>query len=334
MGSIKAVIYGVGSVGQLTARLMLERGVEIVGAIGHRSNVGRDLGEVIGWGRSVGVSVEPDADAVLSRSRADIVILTVGETVEQALPHIARCVGHGANLLSLSEQVFYPWLCAPEAARQIDDLARRHGVTVSAGGMQDVFWVNLATTLSGASQRITSIEGMGTANADDFGPALAQDHCIGEPVGRFRQLSEDERNRRNVFTIGLEALAADLGLEISGWSQYLHPLEAVKPVYSKVLGRTVELGQVIGATTGSTVSTREGIVLVGEMQLKVFETSDQEVTRWVIKGEPELCLELPRVPGRIATSTTIINRIPDIIAARPGLVTIEQLPKPKFRHRL
>lgn len=334
MRNIRAVIYGVGSVGQLTARLLLERGVEITGAVGHRNNIGRDLGAVIGWDRELGVPVSADADAVLRQAAADIAILTVGETVEQVFPHAAKCVEHGVNVLSLSEQMFYPWHCAPEVARSLDELARRHRVTVSAGGMQDVFWVNLATTLSGASQRITSIEGMGTANADDFGPVLAQDHCIGEPIGAFRQMTDDERNRRNVFTVGLEALAADLGLEISGWSQYLQPLEAVKPVYSKVLGRNVEAGQVLGAIAGSTLSTREGIALIGEMQLKVFEPSDEEMTRWVIKGEPELCLELPRVPGRIGTSTTIINRIPDVIAAEPGLVTIEKLPKPKFRHRL
>lgn len=334
MRRIRAVIYGVGSVGRLTARLLLERDVEITGAIGHRNNVGRDLGEVIGGAGRLGVLIDSDADAVLRRAAADIAILTVGETVEQARPHISRCVKHGVNVLSLSEELFFPWACAPDLSRELDEFARAHGVTVAAGGMQDIFWVNLAGTLSAASQRITAIEGLGTANADDFGPVLAEEHCIGRPLKEFRDMSEGERNRRNVFTIGLEALAADLDLKIVKWTQSLEPIEAERPVHSKVLGRTIARGDVIGATTRSTVITREGILLVGMLQLRVFDESDDEFTQWRIKGEPELCLKIPQVPGRIATSTSIINRIPDILAAKPGLITVERLGRPRFHHRL
>lgn len=95
--------------------------------------------------------------------------------------------------------------------------------------------------------------------------------------------------------------AADLGLDVTGWTQDLRPLSAVSPAYSKVLGRTIGLGQILGAVTGNRVTTREGVDLVGEMQLKVFEDGDCETVRWTVKGEPELHVECPRVPGQIAT---------------------------------
>jgi len=138
MTQVKAVIYGVGTMGQLAAQLMLERGVTITGAVGHVNNVGRDLGEVIGWQKPLGVAISADADAVLRDAGADIVVLSVGETMEQAYPHLERCIEAGANVFSLSEQVFYPWHCEPALAERVDELAKRHGVTVSAGGIQDV----------------------------------------------------------------------------------------------------------------------------------------------------------------------------------------------------
>ena len=333
MAQTSVIIYGVGTMGQLIARLLLERGVRISGAIGRVSNIGRDLGEVIGWQEPLGVPIVADPAEVLGRVPADVAILSVGETMERAAPYLRRCIAAGVNVISLSEQVFYPWRCAPALAAEIDALAKERGVTVTAGGIQDLFWVNLVAVVSGASQTITAIDGVGCANADDYGPAVAQDNCIGESAEGFCVTCEDP-TRANVFTIGLEALAAQLGFNVTGWEQGFRPLLAVVPVESSALGRTIEQGQVVGAVTWSRVDTEEGVPLTGEIHLKVFGEGDSETNRWVIHGEPELHVETPELPGRIATCTAVINRLPDVLAAEPGLVTVERLPKPRYRAKL
>lgn len=334
MGETCAIIYGVGTMGRLTARLLLERGVRITGAIGHRNNVGRDLGEVIGWDRPLGVLVTADADEVLGEVPADIAILSVGETMEQAYPHLRKCVEAGMNVFSLSEQVFFPWRCAPELAADIDALAKEHGVTVSAGGIQDVFWVNLMAVLSGASQSITSIEGVAAANVDDYGLAVAEDAGIGGDPGSFEGPGDEGDARANVFTITLEALAADLGFTVTGWEQGLRPLIATTPVMSTTLGRVIKPGQILGLATSSRVKTEEGAELIGEIHLKVFDKGDSETHSWVVRGEPTLHLECRELPGPVGTCTAVVNRIPDVIAAPAGLVTVDRLPKPKFKQRV
>jgi 4-hydroxy-tetrahydrodipicolinate reductase len=334
MGETSVIIYGVGTMGQLTARLLLERGVRITGAIGRVSNVGRDLGEVIGWERPLGIKIVADPDEVLGKVPADVAILSVGETMEQAFPYLERCVAAGVTVFSLSEQVFFPWHCAPGLSADIDALAKARGVTVGAGGIQDVFWVNLIAVLSGASQSITAIEGIAAANADDYGPAVAKDAGIGEAPESFEGAGEDDGTRENLFTIVLEAIAAELGFTIAGWKQGLRLLVAEKPVLCEALGRVVEPGQVSGLATWSRVATEEGAELSGEIHLKVFDEGDSETHTWVIRGEPTLQLECRELPGPVATCTAVVNRIPDIIAAEPGLVTVERLPKPKFKQRI
>jgi 2,4-diaminopentanoate dehydrogenase len=75
MRRIRAVVYGMGAMGCLSSRLLLEKGVEIVGALARSPHkVGRDVGDVAGLGHSLNVPVESDADAVLSR-HPDIVLL-------------------------------------------------------------------------------------------------------------------------------------------------------------------------------------------------------------------------------------------------------------------
>jgi hypothetical protein len=51
-----------------------------------------------------------------------------------------------------------------------------------------------------------------------------------------------------------------------------------------------------------------------------------------VRGEPMLQLRNDRVPTRLVTCTTVVNRIPDVIAAEPGLVTLDRLPPPRYRH--
>jgi hypothetical protein len=88
MRPVRAIVYGVGAMGSIMARLMLDKGVEIVGAVGRSpEKVGRDLGDVAGLGSRTGVVVEPDARPALDRG-ADIAVVTSGQarSAETALP--------------------------------------------------------------------------------------------------------------------------------------------------------------------------------------------------------------------------------------------------------
>ena len=67
MRRIKAVVYGVGAMNSVATRMMLEKGVDIVGALARSpEKVGRDLGDVAGLGFETGVRIEDDPDRVLS----------------------------------------------------------------------------------------------------------------------------------------------------------------------------------------------------------------------------------------------------------------------------
>ncbi len=45
---IKAIIFGAGTMGGKAIGYMLDHDVEIVGAVGRKRNIGRDIGELIG----------------------------------------------------------------------------------------------------------------------------------------------------------------------------------------------------------------------------------------------------------------------------------------------
>jgi len=76
MNKVRVVLCGIGAVGRRIAKFLVEKeGVEIVGAIDvAKDKVGKDLGEVLAINKELGIAVSDDADAVLSRAKADVMV--------------------------------------------------------------------------------------------------------------------------------------------------------------------------------------------------------------------------------------------------------------------
>jgi len=159
MREVRAIVYGVGEMGSVLTRLLLEKGVLIVGAV-RRSpeKVGRDLGEVAGLGRTLGVIVESDPRRALAQG-ADIAVVCVSSYLNTMRDHFAVCLEHGTNVVTIEEEPVFPWNTAFDSATELDELAKANGVSLAASGAQDVFWLHLVNTLLGASHKVEAVEG-------------------------------------------------------------------------------------------------------------------------------------------------------------------------------
>jgi 4-hydroxy-tetrahydrodipicolinate reductase len=67
------------------------------------------------------------------------------------------------------------------------------------------------------------------------------------------------------------------------------------------------------------------------MSGRVYGAEDGDINEWEVKGEPDLVLSNGTVPTQITTCTQLVNRIPDVINAEAGFVTVEKLPRLKYR---
>lgn len=332
MRRVKAVVYGVGAMNSIATRLMLEKGVDVVGALARSPDkVGRDLGEVAGLGRATGVLVEDDPERVLASREADIAVIAVASYIGDMSEHLRRCAEHGVNVITISEEALYPWNTAPMAAAELDRLARRHGVTITGTGHQDVYWVNLVSMVLATAHRIESVTGRASWNVDDYGLEVARDQRVDTTVEDFATWLAEADRPPSFGRNTLGALVADLGLTVAAEESVSRPEVADEPIASRSLGTTVAPGRVIGFTDVDTVRTREGIALTFEMTGRLYREGEADVNDWTVAGEPPLRLSNPAVPTRMTTCTQLVNRIPDVINAPPGLVTIEKLPRPRYR---
>ena len=331
---VRAIVYGVGEMGSIVTRLLVERGAEIVGAIARsKTKVGRDLGDVAGLGRSLGVTIEDDAAAALRRD-ADIAVVCVGSYLETMQPHFETCLENGVNVVTIEEETVFPWSTAPDHAMALDTMAKANGVTLAASGAQDVFWLNLVTTLLGASHRIDKVVGHSVWNVDDYGPEVASHLRIGTMREEFERYVAEHGWPGFVVRQTLEAMIARLGFSIKSVKSSVEPLVAKAPVFCRVLGLEVPQGALIGTVDKTNVTSVNGPVFSFTMEGRIHREGESDSNSWQVFGEPDLLLSNDRIPTRFITCSTLVNRILDVIKAPPGLVSLDMLEAPVFRQKL
>ena len=332
MGDIRAVVYGVGAMGSIVTRLLLDKGVRIVGAVGRSpAKVGRDLGEVAGLGRTIGVTVDSDPRRAFADG-ADIAVVCVGSYLTAMRDHFAVCLEHGANVITTEEETVFPWNTAPELAAELDALARANGVTLAASGAQDVFWLHLVGTLLGAAHRVETVEGRCSWNVDDYGPEVAGHVRVGDSAADFEAHVATHGWPEFVARQTLEALIAELGLSVAEVSSRVVPVLAEEPAPCRTLDITVPAGHLLGVVDTTEIRTEEGPRFTMAMEGRIYRAGEADMNEWRVQGEPDLHLRNDRVPTRLITCTSAVNRIPDVIQAAPGLVTLDRLGKPSYKH--
>lgn len=67
------------------------------------------------------------------------------------------------------------------------------------------------------------------------------------------------------------------------------------------------------------------------MEGYVYAPGASDINEWSVRGEPDLTLSNGRVPTSTTTCTQWVNRIPDVLNAPPGFVTVDQMPALRYR---
>jgi 4-hydroxy-tetrahydrodipicolinate reductase len=335
MQPVTAVVYGVGAMGAAVTRMLADRGVTIVGAIARSpTKVGRDLGQVANLGRDLGVTVGDDPDAVLEGRRVDVAVLAISSHMADHAEHIATCLRHGVNVVTIAEEAFFPWWTSPAATARLDALARVNGVSVLGTGHQDALWVGIGAQLLGAAGRVDEVRWSTLWNPDGSGPELLEAMGIGEPPGAADEGGHAHADGPSFAVAAVDALAANLGMAAGRRTTTSELVLADRPVPCVSLGRTIEAGSVIGVRD---IVRREG---EGEPDLtftmtgRLLHEGERTGERWEVVGEPNLQLSNTYDGEHVQVIAQAVHRIPDVIAARPGWLTHDDLPPLRHRRRI
>src|SRR5829696_8613961 len=107
MPNIKVMHFGLGPIGAAIVKQVASRpGFKIVGAIDiDAAKVGRDLGDVIGLSKRLGVKVSADAAKSLKAAKPDIVVLCTSSSIKTVLPQIETILNAKVPIVSTTEEL-------------------------------------------------------------------------------------------------------------------------------------------------------------------------------------------------------------------------------------
>ena len=340
---VKVIQFGTGKMAVYTMRYVLEKGGEIVGAIDVNPNViGKDISEIMGIAdkKNVTVTALENAEEMIKNTKPDIAIVTTMSLIEDVKDALMLCAKLGVNAITTCEEAFYPQNSNPIATRNIDELAKKNGCTITGSGYQDIYWGQLISSIAGSTQKITKIVGSSSYNVEDYGIALAKAHGAGLTLEEFEKevaaadnISEKERielinNGKFLPSYMWNVngwLCSKLGLTEIEQTQKCVPQTYKEDIESSTLGMTVKAGQATGMSAVVTTQTKEGIILETECIGKVYSKEDYDKNEWTIYGEPNTTIVVARPSTVELTCATVVNRIPDVINAEPGYVTTEKM---------
>lgn len=325
--SLTAVQYGVGPIGGRIARTAAERGVEFVGALDiDPEKVGRDLGAVVGTDEEIGVSITDDKAAALG-TNPDVVFHSTLSSLSAVKPQLEAAMAAGADVISTTESLIYPWWHDPELAADLDATANEHGVTCLGTGINPGFAMDtMPAVLTAVSHEVDHIRVTRVQDAATRREPLQAKVGAGTSPDIFESEVTTEGGHVGLPE-SVAMLAAAIGFDLEEVSETIDPVVADVPVETDYL--SVDPGEVAGihqVAHGTTASTE-----VIELDLQMYVGADEPRDEIQLTGTPDLEFVVNGgLHGDVATSGIVVNTVPSVQAADSGLVTMLDLPLPTY----
>lgn len=328
--SIRVLHFGLGPIGAAVVRQVAERrGLRIVGAVDiDPAKAGRDLGEIADVGRRLNVRVSPDARRALKASKPDVAVLCTSSSLKRVMPQIETILAARVPIVSTTEELAYPSGPNVRLAREIDRLARKARAAVLGTGVNPGFVMDaLPITLTGVCERVDAIRIDRIQDARIRRLPFQQKIGAGLTREEFQRNVDEGRVRHVGLTESISMIAASLGWKLDRITDEIQPKIAAQRVASEFLA--VDAGYVSGIIQDG-VGYRDGRAVIS-LHMEAYLGAAESYDAVRIEGSPALTMKIAGgVHGDVATASIVVNSIPKIIGAAPGLHTMRDLPIPSF----
>jgi hypothetical protein len=308
-------IYGAGQLGQGVARILVGRhGYSVRGPFSREQRT-----------------------PALTRG-ADLVLIATTTRLRDVIDDVRLAVASGSNVLVSAEESANPWLVDESLADTVHDEALAAGVTVVGAGLNPgLIFDALVLTILGAAPDNVDITVQRTVDISGFGPAVLGRIGVGISAKEFaRGVATGDILGHAGFPQSMSVVGRAIGRSASTIDAHLRPMVTDHSI-SLTDGRTIDAGLTAGVDQtyraidqghtwftaqfiGHVAPERAGLHLADVITLRCRGEVVQEVRA------------TPCFPSQSGSQHVLANSVDRVIAARPGWLTVADLP-PATRHR-
>lgn len=326
----KLLHVGLGPIGGAIVRQAARRaGLLVVGAVDvDPALVGRDVGEVVGLRRQLGVKVGADLTAALRSLRPEVAIVSTTSSLSAALPIFETILKAKVPIITTTEELAYPVKAHAALAKRIDAAARRGRVAILGTGVNPGFVMDaLPIALTAVCADVTAVEVDRIQDARIRRLPFQQKIGAGLTVDEFAARAKAGTVRHVGLAESIAMIAEALGWKLDRVTDHIKPKIADEPITSGSI--TVERGHVSGMVQEGVGYRKGKAVVTLHMEAYLGAADPHDEIR--IAGTPSLVVRAAGgVHGDLATTAIVLNSIPKILQAPPGLRTMRDMVLPSF----
>lgn len=330
MAVIKVLHVGLGPIGAAVVRQVAARkGLKIVGAVDiDPAKVGRDLGEVTGAGRKLGVKVMEDLRKTIKATKPDVAVLCTSSSLKSVVPQFAEVLKLKVPIVSTTEELAFPTSGNNRWARAIHKAALKGKAAVLGTGVNPGFTMDaLPLALTAVCESVESIEVDRVQDARIRRLPFQQKIGAGLTKAQFQAKVDNASVRHVGLAESISMIAHGLGWKLDRITDEIKPKIASEAVSSEFL--TVEAGQVCGLVQDG-VGYRGGRPLI-RLHMEAYLGAPESFDAVRVKGSPNINSKITGgVHGDVATASMVVNSIPLVLQVKPGLHTMLDMPLPHF----
>jgi len=325
---IKVAQFGLGPIGLEALKLAASKPwADIVGGVDIApEKIGRDLAELTGLPALAGRKVYPDIEALLAAARPDVVLHTSVSKFAAAAAQIEPIVQHGISVVSSSEELLCPAFRDAHLAARLDSLCQRHNARVLGTGVNPGFVMDvLPVVMTGVSRSVSRVSAQRVVNATTRRGPLQRKIGSGWTPAEFeRRFAEGSAGHAGLKD-SVALIAHCLGWKLDNITETGRAMVADHDITTPHV--QVKKGQCCGLHQVG-VATMNGRSVI-ELDLKMYLDAPDPHDAIQIEGEPPLRVRIEGgVAGDHATVAAVVNAVPRVLAARPGLRVMTDIAAP------
>ena len=251
-----------------------------------------------------------------------VVCHTTGSRLRDVVHQLETLLSRGVHVVSTCEELAFP--LDEEIGQRLDVIARDKNVALLGTGVNPGFVMDkLPLTITAVCQDVKSVDIIRIQNASTRREPLQRKVGAGMTKEEFRAAADAGKIKHMGLKESLLLVGHGLGVEFESVSdERIEPVLAERDVVTQYL--KVAAGQVAGVH--QTIEGKGRIDVRLELQMFVGAEA-HAADRVIVRGVPDVEMTIKDgVHGDRATAAMVVNAIPRVVKALPGLLTMNDIP--------